>query len=213
MTTEVKNTLFNPHTVDENAFLLASHFPQGTLWLNAFKPESNFGKLVLGLAMEFYRFEVLVNKLYGEMDINQANELLIEWEKSVGLPDDCFSTTVPIAQRREQVRQKFSNFGGVQKAEDFVRVGAVFGFDLTVTPLSLYAVFPLTFPIFFTGDAKEARHTILVVINGDVSGSDVFPLPFPIPFSSGGRIFLQCIFEVLAPANVNVIIKTEGELS
>ena len=212
MTTKVKNTLFNPHTVDENAFLLASHLPQGALWSNAFKPDSVFGKLVLGLAMEFYRFEVLINKLYGEMDINQANELLIEWEQSVGLPDDCFDTTVPIEQRREQVRQKFSNFGGVQKAEDFERVGAAFGFDLTVTPMSTLGVFPLSFPIFFMGSAKEARHTILVVINGDVSGADTFPLPFPIPFSSGGRIFLQCIFDVLAPANVNVIIKTEGEL-
>lgn len=213
MADKVKNTLFNPHTVDENAFLLASHNPTGRLWGNAFKPDTFFGKLFLGLAMEFYRFDVLVNQLYGEMDINQANELLIDWEKSVGLPDDCFNTTVSIEERRKQVLQKFSNFGGVQKAEDFVRVGAVFGFDLTVTPMSILGVFPLTFPIFFTGTPKEARHTILVVINGDLSSSEIFPLPFPIPFSSGGRNFLQCIFNTLAPANVSVIIKTEGELS
>lgn len=210
--TKVKNTLFNPHTVDDNAFLLARHLPQGRLWANAFNPESFFGKLILGLAVEFYRFEVLVNKFYGEMDINQANEMLIEWEKSVGLPDNCFDTTVSIEDRREQVRQKFSNFGGVQKAEDFERVGAIFGFDLTVTPYTLSAVFPLLFPVVFASSSKEAKHTIFVVINGDLSGGDFFPLPFPIPFSSGGRNFLQCIFNTLAPANVNVIIKTEGEL-
>ncbi len=213
MTTKVKHTLFNPHTVEENAYLLASHMPMGKFWSNAFKPDTNFGKLILGLAMEFYRFEVLVKKLYGEMDINQANELLIEWEKSVGLPDECFSTDVPIEQRRLQGIQKFSNFGGVQESEDFVRVAAVFGFDVTVSPLSSLAVFPLSFPIWFAGSPKEARHTILVIMNGDLSGEDLFPLPFPIPFSSGGRNFLQCIFDVLAPANVNVIIKTEGELS
>ena len=212
METKVKNTLFNPHTVEENAFLLASHNPPGRLWSNAFKPDTIIGKLFLGLAVEFYRFEVLVNKFYGEMDINQANELLIEWEKSVGLPDDCFNTTVTIEERREQVLQKFSNFGGVQKAEDFVRVGAVFGFDLTVTSYTLLAAFPLPFPIIFVGSSREVKHTIFVVINGDLSGGDFFPLPFPIPFSSGGRNFLQCIFNTLAPANVNVIIKTEGEL-
>lgn len=212
MADKLKNTIFNPHTVDENAFLLASHLPQGRLWGNAFKPESIFGKLILGLAVEFYRFEVLVNQLYGEMDINQANELLVDWEKSVGLPDSCFNTTVSIVERRKQVLQKFSNFGGVQKAEDFVRVGAVFGFDLTVTPYILEALFPIVFPLEFAATPKEARHTILVIINGDLSGGEFFPLPFPIPFSSGGRNFLQCIFNVLAPANVRVIIKTEGEL-
>ena len=212
MSDQVKNTLFNPHTVDENAYLLASHCPQGKLWSNVFKPESVLGKLILGLAMEFYRFEVLVNQLYGEMDINQANELLIEWEKSVGLPDECFSTTVPIAQRREQVRQKFSNFGGVQTAADFERVAAVFGIDVTVIPGSQSGTFPLTFPIIFSASEKEARHTILVIINGDLTGADTFPLTFPIPFSAGVE-FLQCIFDVLAPANVNVIIKTEGEIT
>lgn len=212
MADKVKNTLFDPHTIEENAYLLASHFPLGKLWLNAFNPNSAFGKLVLGLAKEFQRFEVLVSKFYKEMDINQTDEMLPEWEESVGLPDDCFSTDVPLATRRLQVREKFSNFGGVQLAEDFVRVGAVFGFDLTVIPYTSIAAFPLAFPINFVATSKEVKHTIFVVINGDLSGGDIFPLPFPIPFSSGGRNFLQCIFETLAPASVNVIIKTEAEL-
>ena len=203
--------LFNPYSVDENALILAQHLPIGRVWERGFSPDSNLGKFLLGLAAEFYRFEVLSSDFVNEMDIEQTNQLLIEWEKSLGLPDECFISAdyKTDAERRIDILQKFSKFGGVQTASDFVRVAAAFGISVEV----YYGAagggieFPLTFPIFFVSyaDYTEESHTIIVVIDGIYSTGYSFALPFPIPFSSGPRNFLQCIFQKLAPANVNVI--------
>lgn len=207
-----KLNLFDPYIIDEQALMLASHLPIGRVWQKGFSPDSNIGKLIRGLGIEFYRMQVLAQNVSIEMDINQANELLIEWEKSVGLPDSCFATNISTTERRKQIEQKFSNFGGVQVAEDFVRVASVFGFNIEAYPGMEDGGFPLTFPIVFFDTIKAAKHSIVILILGTLAGDTFFPLPYPIPFSTGGTTFLQCIFDKLAPANVEVIMISEGEL-
>ena len=206
------SAFFDPLEVNEQAFMLAAHMPVGKVWESTFDPASNMGKLIRGLGIEIYRLEILTQQISNEIDINQATELLEEWERSVGLPDSCFVTNVPIETRREQILQKFSNFGGVQKAEDFIRVAAVFGFDIRIIPALDPGGFPLEFPITFFEDTKAAVHTIIVEMLGIIEGDIFFPLPFPIPFSLGGKTFLQCIFDKLAPANTQVIIVKEGDI-
>lgn len=192
MTTKL--SLFDPYIVDDQAILLASHLPVGRIWQGAFAPDSNIGKLIRGLSFEYYRLQVLAQKVSIEMDTSQANELLIEWEKSAGIPDSCFSTNASIERRRKQIEQKFSNFGGVQIASDFIRVAAVFGMTITVTPGSDF------------GSTKADMHTLYINILGGNGSPEYFPLPFPIPFSSDGATLLKCIFDKLAPANVKVIV-------
>lgn len=208
----VKLNLFDPYEVDDQAFLLASHLPIGRVWQKAFSPDSNIGKLIRGIGVEFYRFQVLAKHLETEMDISKSNDLLIEWEKSVGLPNSCFSTNTSIEERRKQVEQIFSKFGGVQTAEDFIRVAAIFGFNIDIYPGISVGGFPMQFPIVFFDSTKSATHTIFIVILGSTSGDSFFPLPFPIPFSYGGSTFLRCIFTKLAPANVNIVVINEGDL-
>lgn len=192
--------------------LLAHHLPIGRAWQKAFKPDSNIGMLVRGLAVEFYRLQILAQRVQINMDINRADELLKEWEKSVGLPDSCFSTDTSIERRRLQVLMKFSKFGGVQTKEDFIRVAAVFGYDIDIYAGLAVGGFPLQFPIVFFDSTTSASHTIFIVIKGTLSGDYFFPLPFPIPFSSGGSTFLECIFSKLAPANCSVVVINEGDL-
>lgn len=210
MTTKL--SLFNPYEIDAQAMLLASHLPVGRVWQKAFKPDSNIGMFIRGLAVEFYRLQILSQRVQINMDINRADELLVEWEKSVGLPDSCFDTDVSIERRRLQVEQKFSKFGGVQTSEDFIRVAALFGYNIEIYPGAAVGTFPLQFPIVFFDSTLSATHTIFIVILGDLSGDSDFPLPFPIPFSTGGSAFLKCIFSKLAPANVNVVVINEGDL-
>ena len=201
--------LFNPIPQDKQALMLAKHMPTGKLWEAVFNGDKNLGKLVKGLAGEYYRLSVLIKKVDTEMDINKTNDLILEWEKSVGIPNGCFSTNTDIETRRLQAREMFSNFGGVQKSEDFERVAAVFGFNVTVGPASVVfgsaIVFPLDYPIVFFNSVKAARHTIIVNYPDGGQTEDVFPLPFPLPFQSPATEFLKCIFELLAPANVEVI--------
>jgi hypothetical protein len=197
--------LFDPYTVDQQAIMLANHMPQGRIWANSYNLDSNMGKLIFGLGVEMYRLEVLTQSISKEIDINQANNLLIEWEKSVGIPDSCFSNTVSIEERRKQVLAKFSKFGGVQTAGDFVRAAAIFGFNIRVSSGWAHAGFPLVFPIMFADSRDEAVHVIVVELLDPLDSSRLFPLPFPIPFSNGASSFLQCIFDKLAPGNVKVV--------
>lgn len=203
-----KLSLFDPFDIINQALMLAKHLPVGRVWSAGFNPDSNLGKLIKGLAIEFYRLEVLTQKISAEFDINQTNELLLEWEKSVGIPDDCFSTNTSLEQRRLQVLEKFSNFGGVQKAEDFERVAAVFGYTVTVIPASTtvsYPLFPLTFPLSFNESMTMVRHTVYIQYTGPMA--EFFPLEFPIPFQIPIEPFLSCIFDKLAPANVKIIFQ------
>ncbi len=205
-------SIFNPISKEKQAFLLASHLPEGKAWNKAFVYDDDFGNLFFGLAIEFYRFQVLEQKLFNEMDINLADELLLEWEQSVGIPDTCFSVTVSETQRRLQVEQKFGKYGGVQTKEDFIRVAAIFGFEIDIELRKTEGQFALEFPAVFFSSQKAAIYTMFIEIISDEDITTDFPLIFPIPFSTGGREFLSCIFDKLAPANVNVVIINEGDL-
>lgn len=204
--------LFDPYSVDENALLLAAHLPIGRVWQSGFSPDSNIGKFLRGLAAEFYRIEVLSSNIVNEMNIRRTNQLLIDWEKSVGVPDSCFTNEWfdTIEKRRDLVEQKLSKFGGIQTADDFVRVAAAFGITIDVYYGSVGGGigFPWTFPVVFItyADYTEESHTIIVVIRGVYTSDFSFALPFPIPFSFGPKSFLQCIFRKLAPANVEVVV-------
>jgi len=194
---------------EDSAFLLASHLPKGRVWEGGFDSSKNFGMLVGAMAVEYYRLTVLCETLSNELNIRKTTDLLPEWEKSVAIPNDYFSNTESIERRRAQIEQLFSNFGGVQTADDLVRVALFFGFDITVTAGSDFdetpEVFPLTFPLPFSKSRRETGHTIYVHIIGQVLEGTVFPLPFPIPFETQAEHFLRLIFEILIPANVQLI--------
>lgn len=204
MSENVKLSLFNALPYLDNAFLLASHFPIGRLWGSAFNAQTNFGKLVLGLAVEYYRLGLLTEEVSIETDIDNATELLAEWEESVGIPNACFSDMGSIAEKRRNVKLLFTNFGGVQTKDDLVRVAAIFGYTIEITTGIDVGGFPLLFPITNFGTSKAAKFT--VIVNTALGSEDeFFPLGFPLPFSVGGTTLLRCIFELLLPANVQVI--------
>lgn len=197
--------LFNPGTEEQHAFMLAKHLPSGRFWASAFDSIKDIGKLIQGLAISFHRLSVLIKQIETEMDINQTTDLVTEWEKSVSIPNDCFSINETIERRRLQIRELFSNYGGVQKAEDLVRVAAVFGIEITITPGKALHAFPLVFPILFIGDDQETGHTIVIEFVGESVIADTFPLTFPVVFGNTEQEFLICLFETIIPANVQLM--------
>jgi uncharacterized protein YmfQ (DUF2313 family) len=223
--------LFNPKNIDNHANMLARHLPLGRVWSSGFDSNKYMGKLVRGLAWAYYHISILINKTKNELDINQTEELITEWEKSVGIPSsgiildpdltysfplifpaqftsevksfDPFTTNKSLADRREQIKQKLSNFGGVQTIADFVRISTVFGFNVNIFPGAEYnAANPGLYPNVFTSD-KSTKHTIVVEF---IDSLHTFPLDFPIVFSGEIPDFLRYLFAVLAPANVYTLI-------
>jgi len=201
---DVTTALFRAISHIDNARLLAAHMPVGRVWSAAFDPNTNLGKLVMGLAVEYYRLGLLSEEISIEMDIRTASDLLVEWEKSVGLPNNCLLTTGSLSDRRRNIEAILSNFGGCQTAADFERIADFFGFTVTVTSGNYSGGFPIEFPVLLFGQI-ESKFTIVVTMPTGVTGANYFPLEFPLPFSIGGVTLLRCIFEALAPANCNVI--------
>lgn len=202
---DVKIQLLNAISFLDNRDLLAHHLPIGRLWNGAFDPETNIGKLLLGLCGEYYRLGLLTENIQIEADIDQTLELLENWERSMGIPNSLFLNTEDLETRRTNVKYLLGNFGGVQTAADFERVASYFGFTVEVHPGVYYASFPLTFPILLLDKEKTARYTI-IVSTGQIIGDEYFPVEFPIPFGSGVTTFLENLFTLLAPANCFVIV-------
>lgn len=193
---------FSAQTIDEQSQMLARHLPDGDAWVNKFNSESNLGKLIIGLAAEYLKISIMIEDSLNEVNINTTVQLIDEWERSVGIPDDCFDASGTLQERRDRVISKLSNYGGIQTAEDFERLALTLGFNVEVTNGTANGVFPLKFPIRFFDNRKEAVHTIIVNLEEQRS---VFPLTFPIEFSSGVTGIIECLFKKLAPANCQVL--------
>lgn len=206
-----KITMIGPQSANTYDRLLAMHMPIGRVWERCFDPNSNIGKFVAGLAVEYYRLSVLTYDIVLEMDIDKTLALLDEWEKSVGIPNNCFTTATTTEDRRIQIESIFSNFGGVQTLADFERIAALFGFTVDIQLGAEIGEFPLHFPITFFESTQASRFTLIVRASLG-SGDEFFALPFPMPFSAGGTTFLKCIFELVAPANVAIVF-TQNDFS
>ena len=199
------NTFKSLSLIDQ-FYLLASHLPQGTFWENCFNSNSNLGKLTKALSVEYYRLGLLAENAASDYDIRQTNDYILNWEKSVGIPQACFSRGKSLEYRRTSIEGLFSNFGGVQTEEDFIRVGLLYGFSIEVFPVIDVSGFDLMFPLLLIDTKKEAVNTIIINLTGAIGEVEDFPFEFPVPFYEVGLGFLTCMFRLIIPANVDVIL-------
>jgi hypothetical protein len=184
---------FEPADWDTQAFILASHFPIGRVWEKKFDPNSILGLVIRGLAYEWFLIESFFRNVIDELEINTTLQLLSDWETSVGLPDNTMPLGTTLQQRREYVIARLTNFGGIQTAAQYEAAAAVLGYTVTVTPG------------YTGGDPKiNANSITITVVTGEAGVS--FPLPFPLPFSTGSEDVLRAFFEAICPATDNIII-------
>ena len=72
-----------------------------------------------------------INLLAKEAFPSQPQELLPEWEKSLGLPDACDGASGTVAERQAAVKTRFVADGG-QSIDYYVSVAAAMGYAITV---------------------------------------------------------------------------------
>lgn len=108
---------------------LGALLPRGRAWLRA--PGSVMLQVLEGIAEEFARADRRVAALADEADPRTALELLPEWERVAGLPDQCLPVTGTITERQRRVARKISGLGGQSRAF-FIELAAQLGIAITI---------------------------------------------------------------------------------
>jgi len=201
--------IFKDKSHDDVTESLVSFMPGGRPFLAARLTGTKLRALLAGLAVEALRAESLMNEITCEHDIRTTTLLIEEWERALGIPDCCFGTDETIEIRRLQVLTKLANMS-VQTEQDLIDLAALFGFVVEIIPGADRGLFPFVagFPIYFFDQPASARFTMFVnVITVDFPNA--FTYTFPITFAPSVLRVLECLFNKLSPANVEIIFQYE----
>lgn len=194
--------LFKRRDLEAYTDSLADYLPGGLLFASAHISNSNFRKLLRGMAGELFASNGLLKEYSEQILPDQTVKFIDEWEQALGIPDSCFAGTGTLTERRRDILVKLASLG-VQTAQDFVDLADTFGVTVTVNPGMSEITFPLTFPVVMFSTLKDARFTI--VVRFTVQAANRFPLVFPFTFGSGDIATLECLFTKLKPANCDII--------
>lgn len=183
------------HGLDAHADTLADFLPNGPLFEAKKISDSNFRKLLRGLAGELFTAEGYIKTFDEEYSPLTTVLFIEEWERALGIPDCCFKAIGDIDERRSHVLTKLASLG-IQTVEDFIALGDIFGKIITVEALDEMASPPITVKY------PDARYTIVVSGAGLISG---FP-EYDVPFTPGSsESVLECLFNRLKPGNCKII--------
>ena len=158
---------YRPPPLDQQISLLAHTLPDGRVWNAKYDRTRVLGRLVAGFAREidrtFARIAVFVLK---ELDPKLTRQLILEWEESVGIPDQCFDRSSELPERRRRVVQKLSNFGGIITRADIEGTLADFGEEIQIVPGNEGNAQALGFPAppYSTTQLKQIKHLSLIHI-------------------------------------------------
>jgi uncharacterized protein YmfQ (DUF2313 family) len=94
--------------------------------------QSNLSKTFDAMAEELVRIDARAEQLLAEWDPRTAFELLDDWERALGLPDDCVVGAQTLEERRAAVLNKLTMIGGQTKAF-YVAIAAKLGVTVTCT--------------------------------------------------------------------------------
>ncbi len=107
---------------------LQALLPRGAAWTRA--PSAVLTDLLDALAQEFGRVEDKAAELIEEADPRTTSDMLADWERVVGLPDDCSAPTT-IAGRMAALLAKLTGRGGQHEAF-YVALSADAGYTVTI---------------------------------------------------------------------------------
>lgn len=107
----------------------AALLPRGLAWLRA--PGSNMIAALYGMSEEFARIDGRVDRLVEESHPGSALELLADWERVAGLPDNCLPVTGSVNERQRRVLAKITSIGG-QSRSYFIELAATLGVSIDI---------------------------------------------------------------------------------
>lgn len=193
--------------------LIKKLFPMGWAW--NFGP--TFKKLIEALAYEPARIEARAQDFIEELDPLTTFEMLDNWERLLGIPDECTPAgEVSLFQRRVRVLQKLTTGGGQSRAF-FKLIAAQLGYDADIIDVKNYQDFRAG-----KGRAGDAL-TNSTTAGGGIGESGwayTFQIKAPAALvryfragqgAAGDRLVifqndtLECVIRKFAPAHVTVL--------
>jgi uncharacterized protein YmfQ (DUF2313 family) len=112
--------------------------PRGYAWNVSI--ETVQGQVWAGIAASVQALHVRAGDLSErESDPGQAVELLADWERAYGLPDQCSPLNATIQQRQAALVARISSQGG-QSIAYYVAVAAALGYTITITEFRQFRV-------------------------------------------------------------------------
>lgn len=191
-------------TRQQQAQTISNHMPGGRVFVAKDLTGTVIRKFLLALADELMRVDSSIAE-YRKDNVPDTTEFFIdEWEKALGIPDDCFDGTGTNEERRLAITTKLAGFGA-RTNQDYVDLAANFGITVTVESGAVHGTFPFVFPIKFYSSAIVARFTLVVRPSSVILPT--FPYIFPIVFSDQDLEQIECLFNKVKPANVEVVFE------
>ncbi len=111
--------------------------PRGRIWRR--DPGSMLSALFLALAPTYVRNLASAAQVLVDASPATTVNLLVEWERSLGLPDPCTAANPTIQMRQAAVRAKWGARGALTIGY-FVTLAANLGYAVTITEFTPYTV-------------------------------------------------------------------------
>jgi uncharacterized protein YmfQ (DUF2313 family) len=172
--------------------------PRGRVWHRGLTLVQDADLLTLMPA--WARLQVRLNDLIAEIFPCSTEELLPEWEETLGLPDPCIEPPLTTLQQRQlAVCAKFTARGG-QSKEYFIRIAAALGYTITITEFA-----PFRTGVSYCGQnlydeqwcyawrVNVPTTTIIYFLTGISTASDAL--------REWGNKLLECVLQALKPAH------------
>lgn len=129
---------FKVKTVEENAQSIADLMPSGDFWKAKNITNSNLRKFLNGFSVEIQRYQGETQSLAEDYIPNRTSSFIDEWERIVGIPDDCFTKdgvepgdSSSDEGRRRDIIVKLG-YMNIQTQQDYIDLAAQFGVSITI---------------------------------------------------------------------------------
>lgn len=196
---------FTAPSQEEATRQLASVIPDGRAWQAKHLAGTNMNALISACAAEFREIQKQIETLAREFDVRLTDQLLPDWEKSCGLPEECIGQLASLTDRRNAVILRLRKIPFVTKEEFEQLAFDLTGLSVTILHGADVELFALDFPLrFATGNSFFKMH---VVFNDVIGG---FPYSFAFPFLRGPSQIVECVFRQIVSATVLLLFESAG---
>ena len=185
---------------------LQACMPRGRVWPK--DQDAIQTQALSGLAIPFATHSARSSNLLIDAFPASAEELLPQWEATLGLPDPCAGEAPTIQLRQAQVVARFTAKGG-QSAAYFVSLAASLGYDITITQFAPFRFGQNTFgsPLYGVAWAFAWQ------VNAPTFSLKKFEFgvdTFGEPFAYWNNNVLQCELQRYAPAHTYLLFNYQA---